>query len=163
MSGQTPRVLVLCPDWPQPSGGVRKMYRHVDVLNAHGMDAVIVHDKPGFRCNWFENETKVTSRPELWPPRPSDVLVCPELIAWQSMNLAPGIRKVVFNQGAYQTFLHVTPEIHQLVAPYCHPDFLGTIVVSEDSRRYLQFVFPKHPVFRIYNAVDPALFRYEPK
>jgi glycosyltransferase involved in cell wall biosynthesis len=69
---------------------------------------------------------------------------------------------VVFNQGAYQTFLHVTPEIQQLVAPYCHPDFVATIAVSEDSRRYLQFVFPKHPVFRIYNAVDPALFRYEP-
>ena len=39
--GQT-RILVHCPDLTKPLGGVRMLYRHVDILNDLGFDASII-------------------------------------------------------------------------------------------------------------------------
>lgn len=41
-----------------------------------------------------------------------------------------------------------------------HPDVLATIVVSEDSRRYLQHVFPNIKIRRIRNYINPAIFSF---
>jgi hypothetical protein len=41
--------------------------------------------------------------------------------------------------------------------PYLHPEVVATIVVSEDSRRYLQHVFPALPIHRIRHSIDPKL------
>ncbi|WP_174484061.1 hypothetical protein [methanotrophic endosymbiont of Bathymodiolus puteoserpentis (Logatchev)] len=48
-------IYFLTPDYTHPSGGVHVIYRHVDILNAHGMKAYVLHTKPGFRCEWFAN------------------------------------------------------------------------------------------------------------
>jgi glycosyltransferase involved in cell wall biosynthesis len=61
------RILVLCPDTDVPAGGVKQLYRHVDVLSEAGYEASIVHARPGFRCRWFENETPVAFAPALAP------------------------------------------------------------------------------------------------
>jgi glycosyltransferase involved in cell wall biosynthesis len=66
------------------------------------------------------------------------------------------VPKVIFNQNPYETFLGRTDPA--MTVPYTHPDFLATIVVSEDSRDYLAYTFPKHPVYRVHNAVSPELF-----
>jgi glycosyltransferase involved in cell wall biosynthesis len=155
-----PRILVLAPDWDFASGGVRKLYRHVDVLRKHGLNAYIEHQNPGFRCKWFENDTAIADPRDTWPPRPQDVLLCAEQVSWQMVKKTPGIAKVIFNQGAYLTFKGKTDEFN--VLPYTHEDFLATIVVSEDSRQYLNYAFPGHPVFRIHNSIDPRHFFYEP-
>ena len=155
------RVLAPCPEWPTPSGGVRKIYRHVDVLNANGIPAAVVHQQRGYRTPWFGNQTAVLFHDDVWPPRADDILLVPELLSWQLMVMTPGVRKVVFNQNAYQLFNDPSPQISDLIAPYNHPDFIATMVVSEDSKRYINFGFPQHPVFRLHNSVDPQLFRYE--
>ena len=154
------RILVLCPDWNYPSGGVRKLYRHVDVLNANGFNAFIEHPTSGFRCTWFENQTRVDMERTFWPPNASDVLLCPEKVCWQMVFKTPGVPKVIFNQNAYQTFMGKSEEFK--VLPYTHPDFLATIVVSEDSRKYIEYAFSGHPVFRIHNSINPDLFYYDP-
>src|SRR5579862_2294830 len=139
------RVLALCPDLPEPAGGVRKIYRHVDLLNANGINALVVHDQPGFVCRWFDHQTPVTSRREISLQHATDLIVVPEILSWEMMGQARGIRKVILNQNVYQTFLAQTPQIDALVAPYRHPDFLATLVVSDDSQRYLNHAFPGHP------------------
>src|SRR5437870_2893463 len=48
-----------CPDSPKPFGGIRVIYRHVDILNKHGIEAFVLHDRAPFRCTWFENETAI--------------------------------------------------------------------------------------------------------
>src|SRR5689334_1640065 len=87
-SGMTddPRILVMVPDWDFPSGGVRKLYRHVDILRAHGLNAFVEHQSTGFICNWFEHNTPIADPAESWPPRPQDVLVCPEQVTWQMVK-----------------------------------------------------------------------------
>ena len=127
MSVSSRRVVVVCPSNPKPSGGVRKMYRHVDVLNANGIPAVILHHEVGFRCTWFANQTAVTYPPDAWPPKRSEVLLIPELFIWQFVGQAPDTPKVVFNQNAYQTFRGQS--IAHQVSPYGMPDCVGSIVV----------------------------------
>jgi glycosyltransferase involved in cell wall biosynthesis len=72
------RILYECLDIAFPAGGVRRLYRHVELLRAHGFEAAVLHHTPGFRVQWFD-----TTAPVLyWTPdfvfRPDDILVIPE-------------------------------------------------------------------------------------
>ncbi|HSZ59412.1 MAG TPA: glycosyltransferase [Tepidisphaeraceae bacterium] len=154
------RIIVYAPDWQVPSGGVRKLYRHVDVLVAHGYPAIIAHEKQGFRCSWFANDTPIGYPPHSYPSA-ADVMVVPEIHAWDLAAQSPGIPKVIFNQNAYQTFMYPTPQPDPRLAPYQRDDVFATIVVSQDNLEYLRYAFPGHPLFRIRYAIDPLLFHFE--
>lgn len=52
-------IYYLCPDNNHPTGGVRVIYRHVDILNQNGFEAYVLHQTRGFRCTWFFNDTKI--------------------------------------------------------------------------------------------------------
>ncbi|MCZ0940595.1 MAG: glycosyltransferase [Caldilineaceae bacterium] len=74
------RIIYFSPDFPQPSGGIKTLYRHVTRLVEMGFDAWIVHQKHPFRATWHGYEA-----PTLWlSERPSftpeDVLVIPEVM-----------------------------------------------------------------------------------
>jgi len=137
------------------------MYRHVDVLNANGIPAAIIHRRAGFRVTWFENATAIM---DLSGARPTtdDFIMVPEQIASQVTTLWPGVPKVIFNQNAYETFAGHAIGPGELATPLRHPDFIATIVVSQDSKRYLEYAFPEHPTFRIHYGIDPRFFHYEP-
>src|SRR5882672_1585226 len=50
------------------------------------------------------------------------------------------------------------PLAGRVKTPYMHPEVIGTIVVSEDSRKYLEYVFPKLPIYRIRYRINPTLY-----
>jgi len=154
-------IYVLCPDSDKPSGGVKKLYRHVDVLNRNGLASSIVHQTAGFRCAWFENDTRVSYASQI-NLTASDYLVVPEVYGPVIADIQPGIRKVIFNQGCYLTFQGYSLLKKADVSPYRHPDVFATLVVSDDSRRFLQYVFPELRVYRLHYGIDPAIFRYQP-
>src|SRR3954453_17965168 len=64
-TGEPPTAWMITPHWDQPSGGIRKLYRAVDVLNEAGIAAAVVHDKPEFSCDWFEHSTRVVAAKDL--------------------------------------------------------------------------------------------------
>jgi hypothetical protein len=74
------RILYACPDSPEPSGGVRRLYRHVEILNKHDLWASIVHASPGFRITWFEHNAPICYRSSLAELSQDDVLVIPEVM-----------------------------------------------------------------------------------
>jgi hypothetical protein len=74
-----PAILYLCPDSDVPSGGVRVIYRHVDVLNDAGVRAAVLHGRSGFRCGWFEHSTRVAYVSETCVD--DAILVVPEVFA----------------------------------------------------------------------------------
>jgi hypothetical protein len=151
-------IYYLAPDLQRPSGGVRTIYRHVDVLNDTGRAAAVVHARPGFRCSWFENETRVVDLPITLDAL--DVVVVPEESVAELARIAPGARKVVFNQNAYRTFRGVADPAH---SPYVtSPDVAGAMVVSEDSERYLRYCFPDLTIGLIRHALDPTIFHPAP-
>ena len=153
------RIYILCPDWPEPSGGVKKLYRHAEVLGYHRIAATIVHQKRDFRPNWFQSSATVSYEDQI-KPGASDFMLVPEVAASQVFKMARwrGLPKLIINQGAYQTFTGYSFVPNELESPYVDADFKGAIVVSDDSKRYLEFAFPTIKVIRIHNSVDPRLF-----
>ena len=145
-------IHVLCPDIPHVSGGVGVLYRHVDILNSGSFSAAIVHQRPGFRAAWFASTT-----PVLYPPlniRPDDILVFTELEGAAVGEQAKGIRKVIYCQTPYYMFRGYSLDPQDRRTPYTSKDMVGTVVVSEDARNYLNHVFPNLPVYRVRNSID---------
>ena len=153
-------IYVLCPDHNRPSGGVRKLYRHVDVLTEHGWPASILHHRPGFCCTWFDHQTRIQYMPDV-ALTPSDYLVVSEVYGPVIHDIQPGVPKVIFNQGCYLTFHGYSLEKKDDDPPYLHPDVKAVLVVSEDSRAYLSHVFPGLWIHRLRYGIEPSLFRYE--
>jgi glycosyltransferase involved in cell wall biosynthesis len=156
-----PRLLFFCPDIPTPTGGIQIIYRHVDLLNAAGIDAVVVHQRPGFELTWFEHETAVDYVPSV-EIGASDVLVAPEIVAHEIVPQMRGVAKVIFNQNPYYTFNPYPVDEPVTETVYGDPDLLGVVVVSEDSRDYVTYAFPQVTVRRIWYSIDPNLFHPEP-
>jgi len=156
-------IFFLCPDeGNKPVGGVLKLYRHVDILNRHGFQASILHEQTGFRCTWFENDTRITYASDLTPDMSIDFMVIPEVLTRISPRVPSGAKKIIFNQNCYYTFTGASFDPADLNSPYLDPDLLAVLVVSEDSRAYLKHAFPHLTIHRVHNAVDETLFEYHP-
>jgi glycosyltransferase involved in cell wall biosynthesis len=81
-----------------PSGGVKIIYQHCDILNQNGYTAVPVH-LGDFSVDWFPHLSKPLGRQEaLSAMGRSDILVCPEIIPGLAADF-PCERKVAFIQN----------------------------------------------------------------
>lgn len=158
----SPRIYYLCPDISSPTGGIKQIYRHVDILNQAGQTALVAHEKPGFRCTWFDNRTRVASVSEIHDACGLDFVVIPETHGPGLAGIARGCRKVIFNQNCYYTFLGYPIEEPPAEVAYLDPEVAGAMVVSEDSAAYLRFAFPHLHVERIHNGIDVSRFLYSP-
>lgn len=150
-------VHYLCPHIDRPTGGIRTIYRHVDILNAAGIPATVVHAPDGFSCTWFDHNTRITGARSVALSR-QDVLVVPEWYGPYLKALPVGPRIVVFNQNAYMTFAGLEDNV-ATGAPYRGiPGLQELLVVSRDNADYIRFAFPELTVTQVRNAIDPALF-----
>lgn len=153
------RIFYYCPDNNDPIGGTKVVYRHVDILNAHGFAAYALHRDPDFRYTWFENNTATRGDRDVdW--KASDILVIPEVVSVPLIDRYPIPRKITFNQNAYYTFkVHFGVDPGDNYTPYLKPGaVLASIVVSQDNEAYLRYVFPGHKIFRAHLSVDPRTF-----
>lgn len=157
-----PSVYYLAPAEKSPSGGVKVIYRHVDELNALGIPAAVVHVQDGFRCEWFENETRVVSAKNLNLEK-NDVLVLPECYAAGFHGIPAGIRVVVFNQGPHHTFDRIPLDPRFPGAPYAGVEGLkGILTVSRDGADLLQALVPRVRVSIARNVIDETVFHPNP-
>jgi glycosyltransferase involved in cell wall biosynthesis len=149
-----PCVYYLVPHLSEPAGGVRVMYRHVDLLNEMGVPAAVLHDSEGFRAGWFVNDTRV-----VYPSGISlcedDILVLPECYG-PGLGLLPApVRKIIFNQAAYHTFDLIPAGGN----PYENvPNLLGVMAVSRDNLELLNFCFPGLAVWGTRPVIDAKIF-----
>ncbi|MBI1862046.1 MAG: glycosyltransferase family 4 protein [Deltaproteobacteria bacterium] len=148
------RILYLCPDAQIPHGGNYVIYRHVDILRAHGFDAWAVHQESGFRYSWFNNETAVTTL-KVIAPIGADVLVLPENVGPAGLGIHRDCRRVIFNQNAYLTFHN---SFGSGSVERFYREAAGVLCVSEDSAEYLRFAFPEVSVTRLHLSIDSKLF-----
>ncbi len=151
-SSGTPTIYYLCPDYPDPSGGIRTIYRHVDILNEHGRSATVLHHSDGYACRWFEHSTRTVGAPSV-QLSPDDVLVIPEVYGPFLDRLPREPRLVVFNQNAYLTFDHV-PASRSIT----YDMFDAVLTVSGDSADFLRFAFPGIEIVVVDYAIDADLF-----
>ena len=152
-----PTAWMICPDWDRPAGGIRKQYRAVDALNAAGLDAAIVHTRPGFACSWFPHTTRIEAASSVVVGE-RDVIVVPEIYGAAIRDLPVGVRHVIFNQNPYVTLDSLVAGGAAAATPYVdNPDLAGVVVVSADSAEVLEYAFPDAPVMRIRLGIDPAI------
>jgi glycosyltransferase involved in cell wall biosynthesis len=157
VDGDRPTIVYyLCPDGNEPSGGIRTIYQHVDVLNSIGIEAFVVHHRRSFVCNWFEHATKVLAASEI-VLAPTDMLIVPEIYVPYLQEIPTGPRLVVFNQGAYQSFVGRNSASSW---QYCldNRKLEAIIVVSIDNEDYIRYAFPSVRVGRIRNSLDSRVF-----
>lgn len=137
-------------------GGVRQIYRHVDMLNQLGYDAAVVHPDKGFKCSWFENNTKTIGFGELSLDE-NDCMVLPEL----DQDLPPfqgsdKCKVVVLAQNPFG-FLRGFGGVRNLFDFY-KSRVSAVIVVSEHSRKHLQALLPFLKVYRHIYSFDKPPF-----
>ena len=152
------RVLVLTPDSNAAIGGIKMHYQMVDALNRSGVEAWVVHRRPGFRCRWFHNATSVTPVPEVLVDG-HDVIVVPEEWVGFIPDLPGGVPKIVFNQNAYTTFTWGL-DAARTRSILERSDVRRVVVVSEDNARYMRYAFPNVCVGRVRYTIDQAVFHH---
>lgn len=149
-----PTVYYFARDFDAPSGGIRTIYRHVDLLNAAGVPAAVLHERRGFRCGWFPHETRITDVGSTGIG-PDDLLVVPETDAALLPGLPATVRHAVFNQNCHLTWERGASQVtdHYLRGP----GLVGIMVVSAHSQELLRYAFDR-PVHRVSQCLDPELF-----
>jgi len=180
------KIFFVCPTNPQPSGGVKQIYRMVDILNKNGFDASIVHKKAMHREKWFPNDTKIVNNPYLFKllkyldrkdlsftkklkleylkkisfkiDRDS-ILVFPEI--YSTVNkIEPHTKKVIFNQNCYYSFNGFPLNSDPKTYPYNQASTLATIVVSENSKEYVLSAFTNPNVYRLHLGINNKIFNF---
>ncbi len=149
----------VAPD--RPIGGVKMLYRHVDVLNKHGFSASIILHEGDTRNKWFHSDTPIRFLKDRFITK-SDILVLPEILGPLLAEYGKGVSKVIYNQSAYLSFLGYPLLGIEHPSPYRNDEVVATIVCSENSREYLQYTFPGLTLFRIRHSIDSHTFTYNP-
>ncbi len=152
----SPTVYFLTPDYSPPAGGIRVIYRHVDILNQAGIRAFVLHQRTGFRCSWFDNSTQVTYRKNTKILR-GDTLVIPEICVDIIDRLPPTISYAIFNQGVHLSWDRPSPNAANYYTS--RNGLRGVITVSSHSQEMLHFAFGCDP-FRIHVGIDPEFFYF---
>ena len=158
------RLLFVCyPDTNHPIGGVKQIYRQVELLHQAGLEAVVLQQEPGFRADWFSSTAPVLDVGSYVASGPSpahDLIVLPETWLSQVPGYLAGIPKVIFNQNAFYTFGLEGRCDADTLALYRHPDIVAVVTVSDDSRALLVRgcgIAPER-CHVVLNGIDPGLF-----
>ena len=159
----TRRLLFVCyPDTNQPIGGVKQIYRQVELLHKAGWNAYVLHEKSGFRADWFSSNAPVLDLDAYKASPPSadnDLLVLPETWLANLPSYLPGIPKVIFNQNAFYSFGLSGNCDNRTLDLYRHSDVHAVVTVSNDSRDLLVqgCGIPQDRCFTWINGIDRQL------
>ena len=181
------KIYFVCPKNKFASGGVKQIYRQVEILQKNGYQAFVLHKKKT-KEKWFQSSAVIKSSPFLFKllkyflsgkklsfskkiklsllKRQSetigknDILVFPEIYGNAIYSVEPEVRKIIFNQNCYYTFN--TSSINRNNT--CAQESIQTIItVSEDSKNYLEYAFPKSEIHRIRLGINHHIFNYSDK
>jgi hypothetical protein len=159
------RIVYGSPPTNDPSGGVKVIYRHAELLDSMGVEAYVwLPGDPDFRCTWFEHRAKTIRTEQLNPT--SDILILPEIWATGYVRLLKGMgfRVGIFVQNAYLTHVNLSSENrHGIRDAYAAADLV--LSISADTTRYLVEILwvPQSKIVQQCYSVDRRLFRPETK
>lgn len=149
------RIVYVSPDSNAPTGGIKVIYRHVELLRAQGVEACVLHFKRGFRCDWFANTAPVIALEDL---RTTDLVMVPEIMTVLGNQLqGMGIRYGLFVQNGYLVL--PTAPMADIERCYRHAELV--LSISDDTTGMLTGVFPflHDKIVRVKYSVDTSRFR----
>lgn len=149
------RVIYVGTASDHPIGGIRVLYRHVELLVKEGFDAAIWNPVESITNCWFNSSAPVL-REERIILDETDMLVIPESFVCTGKDPAPGCRKVIYNQGHLLTFTNTSAAEYPAWDP--QPPMWVSSLMSRSIVRRLQTVLPIGEVAYIPHSIDTDLF-----
>ena len=159
-----PNVLFPClPDIEKAIGGVKQLYRHAEVLEKLGYNAIVITENKGFRPTWFDSKAKTETVHEIKEDKNykenNTIVVMPETYAGAEQDNLCGLdirnfKKVIFNQNAYYTTRGQSMETIDKF--YSDRNVIHVLAISEDTYEYLNSIMgvPDDKISRIINSVE---------
>lgn len=134
-----------------PSGGVKIIYQHCDILNKNGYSAVPVH-LGDFIVDWFPHETKPMRKQDaLKIIKKDDILICPEVIPGVAAGF-PCETKVAFIQNWALAEVALGPERR-----YEDLGFSNLLACSQFVKEYMKDK-SSLPCDAVVNGIDLDVF-----
>ncbi|HMQ52232.1 MAG TPA: glycosyltransferase family 4 protein [Anaerolineae bacterium] len=152
------KIFYVCPDFALPSGGVKVLYRQVEILRAHQFEAYIMHVRKGFQPDWFPTTAPIVymdDNPPIWP---GDTLVIPETGTdfMKQFRDAP-LKRVIIALNPHYIF-KALPD-NETWRDY---NIDGVITSSEIMADFIRWSMAIENVVVISTAIEPDLFFYAP-
>ena len=157
-------ILFPClPDVERAIGGVKQLYRHAEILDKSGFNALVITENKDFRPRWFKSKARTKEVNAIKEDRSvtpdNTVVVMPEtyvgadqnnLIGWDIRNY----KKVIFNQNAYYTTQGQSLETIDNF--YGNKKVIHVLAISEDTYNYLNTIMgiPDERISRIINSIE---------
>lgn len=153
------RIFYLCPDFTAPSGGVKRLYTHVEILRANGYEAYILHFNRPFKPAWFENDVPIVYSSDSPSMTPKDTVVIPEGFPNIMKQLtAMHIRKVVIALNPLYIFRNL-PMGESWIQYGIHWVMTNTRTMGD----FITWSMGIEHVHLIGTSLDHSLFYYEPR
>lgn len=150
------RILYTALGLNEPSGGIRVLYRHVELLRSSGYNALIWDPKEHTPINWFETSVPVVHSDTIELDE-TDIIVIPEVLIYDNFDPAPGCRKIIYNQGHFLTFRTVPMDRYPKWDPV--PAMWVSSLASYDVMQRLIHGLPVESVHLIPHGIDTQVFR----
>ncbi|MED5619842.1 hypothetical protein [Ideonella sp. BN130291] len=153
------RLVYISPDSNTPTGGIKVIYKHAELLASLGVPATVMHFAQGYRCDWFNHQAPIAYIDQLLT---SDIVMVPEIMTILGTQLhSIGVRYCMFVQNGYLVL--PTRPIQEVWE--CYKNAVAIVSISEDTSDYLASVFPEfaHKIVRVKYSVDTARFKPEAK
>lgn len=145
-------IYYFCPDYPEPSGGIRRLYSHVEILNSEGIDAHIVHFQKDFRLKWFKTNIRPLYLSEGLGFRKSDYVVIPEGMIQISSQI-PKSKKILLVLNPQYLFETVSPEeMFHLMKNH------KVVTNSHSLSEFIQWYLSNDDVFTFETGIDENIF-----
>jgi len=156
------RVIFVLEPYEVPYGGAAVIYKHVEILNAHGVAAFVALPQKPARDFYNTHAPLLIHRGKL-AVRPGDVWVIPEGFRkyMEALEDQP-VRRLMFCQNEF--YLPFTDDLEPGEHPPAVPGPLGefgvhgVIASSESVRAFFADVYGLQDVPLIPCAIDPAMF-----
>jgi tetratricopeptide (TPR) repeat protein len=148
------RIIYVSTDDNTPTGGIKVIYKHSELLRQLGYDAYVMHFKEGFRCDWFNNSAAVIYANNLFK---TDTVIVPEVLPQVGIQLHNmGIKYVMFVQNGY----YVLPSVPLEYLQVCYQNAAAILSISDDTANILKSIFPElsDKIIRIKYSVDVNKF-----
>lgn len=186
------KIYFICPSVSVPYGGIKQIYKYVNILNSHGYDAAVLLKKKKKKDNaWYpftkisyhyelikniENSSKSNNHKNSFYEKikllfhhffshqiEKDALfVFPEIYGKSFHKTIPDHQYLILNQNCYYTFQGYGYD-YQEGNPYLNKNCLGTVVASENAQKYFDLAFPLHNSHKIRLGIDTELFSFGDK
>jgi len=151
------RIIFLCPEDNAPTGGIKVIYRHAEVLSSLGADAFLLHPfNPGFRCTWFEADVRYLDSLSL--SAEMDFVIIPEIWAgdFGPQCKSMGVRYGIFVQNGYMSMPIKQDSVWAATAAYTQADLV--LVISDDTAEITKLNYPlldPSRIVRVQYSVHP--------